>query len=152
LGWDERIAAFESDRRHASHELVLYQEHFPYVLDSWLRQNPNRTAEMLESLFATIDFLGGSRERSTLTLTLENVVTDGDAPISDGLLAWRWAKIFRLSDEEADFLDKHRDTTTHDSTPACLSTWTTATEPCLRQPAASPEGEISDWRRRTPRA
>lgn len=106
-GGNENIARYQSDRRMASHELVLYQEHFPHDLDSWLRLNPHKTATNLETLFATIGFMR-TKGMVHFDAHFQNVVTDGENPyLTDfGLVL---DQEFSLSEKEVDFLDKHQD-------------------------------------------
>jgi hypothetical protein len=68
-GGDENIGRYMLDRASANHELVLFLEHVPYVLPTWLEQNLGRIETVLEELCTTIDFLRKSAI-SRLTSTM----------------------------------------------------------------------------------
>ncbi|BAY46408.1 hypothetical protein SAMD00079811_40190 [Scytonema sp. HK-05] len=65
------------DRAHANYELVLFIEHIPYVLETWLRENPNKLQKPLDDLRTTIDFL---RTKGIIHFDahFQNVLTDGE--------------------------------------------------------------------------
>ncbi|WP_414583293.1 hypothetical protein [Scytonema sp. PCC 10023] len=65
------------DRAHANYELVLFIEHIPYVLETWLRENPNKLQKPLDELRTTIDFL---RTKGIIHFDthFRNVLTDGE--------------------------------------------------------------------------
>lgn len=56
-GSHANIGKYLLDRANASHELVLFLEHIPYILGSWLVENPARFRQPLAELWGTIDFL-----------------------------------------------------------------------------------------------
>lgn len=65
------------DRANANYELVLFIEYIPYVLETWLRQNPNKLQKPLNDLRTTIDFL---RTKGIIHFDthFRNVLTDGE--------------------------------------------------------------------------
>ncbi|KAB8317945.1 hypothetical protein SD81_022185 [Tolypothrix campylonemoides VB511288] len=65
------------DRANANYELVLFIEHIPYILETWLRQNPNKLQKPLDELRTTIDFL---RTKGIIHFDthFRNVLTDGE--------------------------------------------------------------------------
>lgn len=65
------------DRAIANHELVLFLEYIPHVLETWLLLNPNKLQQPLDDLRMTIDFL---RTKGIIHFDahFRNVLTDGD--------------------------------------------------------------------------
>ncbi|MBD2777788.1 hypothetical protein [Iningainema tapete] len=65
------------DRANAKYELVLFLEYIPHVLETWLRENPNKLEKTLDDLRMTIDFL---RTKGIIHFDahFRNVVTDGE--------------------------------------------------------------------------
>ena len=65
------------DRANANYELVLFIEHIPYVLETWLRENPNKLQKPLDDLRTTIDFL---RTKGIIHFDahFHNILTDGE--------------------------------------------------------------------------
>ncbi|NJK69375.1 MAG: hypothetical protein HC789_08235 [Microcoleus sp. CSU_2_2] len=65
------------DRSSANYELVLFLEYIPHVLETWLRENPNKLQQPLDELRTTIDFL---RTRGIIHFDahFQNVLTDGE--------------------------------------------------------------------------
>ncbi|MGV3614143.1 MAG: hypothetical protein ACO1SV_02305 [Fimbriimonas sp.] len=100
-GGNERVGRYLRDRAAATHELVLFIEHVPNLLDGWLRQNPTRTGWALAELFRIVGFL---RRRGVVHFDahFQNVLTDGDRLyLTDfGLTLDR---AFDLSEEERAF-------------------------------------------------
>ncbi|MEH1858508.1 MAG: hypothetical protein V7L21_10975 [Nostoc sp.] len=45
------------DRANANYELVLFLEYIPHILETWLRENPNKLQKPLDDLRTTITFL-----------------------------------------------------------------------------------------------
>ncbi len=75
-GGDENIGRYMLDRAAANHELVLFLEHVPYMLQVWLQQNPGRMSHVLEELRRAIDFL---RKHGVIHFDAHfwNIMTDG---------------------------------------------------------------------------
>jgi hypothetical protein len=65
------------DRAIANHELVLFLEYIPHVLETWLPLNPNKLQQPLDDLRTTIDFL---RTKGIIHFDahFRNVLTDGE--------------------------------------------------------------------------
>ena len=65
------------DRANANYELVLFIEHIPHILETWLRENPNKLQKPLDDLRTTIDFL---RTKGIIHFDahFHNVLTDGE--------------------------------------------------------------------------
>jgi len=76
-GGDENIGRYMLDRAAANHELVLFLEYVPHVLQSWLPQNPGRVQAVLDELRATIDFLRNN-EVIHFDAHFHNILTDGE--------------------------------------------------------------------------
>jgi hypothetical protein len=76
-GNSENVGNYVLDRSHANYELVLFLEYIPYVLETWLRQNPNKLQKPLDDLRTTIDFL---RTKGIIHFDahFQNVLTDGE--------------------------------------------------------------------------
>lgn len=93
------------DRAIANHELVLFLEYIPYVLETWLRENPNKLQKPLDGLRTTIDFL---RTKGIIHFDahFQNVLTDGEQIyLTDfGLVL---DKSFALTSYEESFFEQH---------------------------------------------
>ncbi|ARV61195.1 hypothetical protein BZZ01_23560 [Nostocales cyanobacterium HT-58-2] len=65
------------DRAIANYELVLFLEYIPYVLETWLRENPKKFQKPLDDLRTMIDFL---RMKGIIHVDahFRNVLTDGE--------------------------------------------------------------------------
>jgi hypothetical protein len=65
------------DRSIANYELVLFLEYIPHVLETWLRENPNKLQQSLDDIRTTIDFL---RTKGIIHFDahFRNILTDGD--------------------------------------------------------------------------
>ncbi|MBW4450992.1 MAG: hypothetical protein KME38_30285 [Spirirestis rafaelensis WJT71-NPBG6] len=93
------------DRAIANYELVLFLEHIPHVLKTWLQENPNKLQQPLEDLRTTIDFL---RNKGIIHFDahFHNVLTDGEQTyLTDFGLALD--KSFALTKDEASFFEQH---------------------------------------------
>jgi hypothetical protein len=104
-GGAENVGRFWRGRVHASHELVVFMEHFQFVLDRWLVANPSRLPETLGELRRTIDFL---RVHDVIHFDAHynNIVTDGVRPyLTDFGLALD--RGFELTEDERVFFDGH---------------------------------------------
>ncbi|RCJ25751.1 hypothetical protein A6S26_15570 [Nostoc sp. ATCC 43529] len=64
------------DRANANYELVLFLEYIPYVLETWLQENPNKLQKTLDELRTTISFL---RTKGIIHFDahFRNILTDG---------------------------------------------------------------------------
>ncbi|MEO0968315.1 MAG: hypothetical protein AAFX80_08235 [Cyanobacteria bacterium J06639_18] len=65
------------DRANAKYELVLFLEYVPYILETWLRENPNKLQQPLDDLRTTINFL---KRKGIIHFDphFRNVLTDGE--------------------------------------------------------------------------
>jgi hypothetical protein len=104
-GNNANVGQYMLDRANANYELVLFLEHLPHTLQTWLLDNPNQLHRSLDDLRATITFL---RKRGVIHFDahFRNVVTDGErAYLTDfGLVL---DQSFALSKEELLFLERH---------------------------------------------
>lgn len=104
-GGSESLRRYWRDREQTRHEVVIFLEHFPFVLQQWLVEHPERIPETLDELRRTIDFL---RERGVLHFDAHyaNIVTEGERPyLTDFGLALD--REFELSEAETVFLEGH---------------------------------------------
>lgn len=71
------VRNYALDRAHANHELVLFLEYIPHVLDAWLRENPHQLQHYLDDLCRTIAFL---RTKGIIHFDahFRNILTDGE--------------------------------------------------------------------------
>lgn len=93
------------DKAIANYELVLFLEHIPHVLKTWLQANPNNLQQSLDDLRTTIDFL---RNKGIIHFDahFHNVLTDGEQTyLTDFGLALD--KSFALTVDEASFFEQH---------------------------------------------
>lgn len=105
-GNSENIGNYVLDRSIANYELVLFLEHIPYVLGTWLHENSNKLQKTLDDLLRTIDFLRMKRIIH-FDAHFHNVLTDGDRIyLTDfGLVL---DKSFALTKDEECFFDRHK--------------------------------------------
>lgn len=93
------------DRAIANYELVLFLEYIPHVLETWLRENPNKLQKSLDELRTTIDFL---RTKGIIHFDahFHNILTDGEQIyLTDfGLVL---DKSFALTKDEESFFDQN---------------------------------------------
>lgn len=104
-GSNANIGRYLLDRWNANHELVLFLEHVPHVLEPWLREHPGKLQQALDDLRSTITFL---RENGIIHFDahFHNVLTDGEqAYLTDFGLALD--RSFDLTREEAQFYKQH---------------------------------------------
>jgi hypothetical protein len=104
-GGSENVGRYWRDRVHARHELVIFLEHVPFVLQQWLGQHPKHVPKVLEELRTTIDFL---RAHGIIHFDAHfaNIVTDGERPyLTDFGLALD--RSFELTAEEIAFFEAH---------------------------------------------
>ncbi|MBD0333976.1 MAG: hypothetical protein ICV62_00665 [Cyanobacteria bacterium Co-bin13] len=99
------VGNYMLNRANASHELILFLEYIPHVLETWLRQNPNKLQKSLDDLRATIAFL---RTKGIIHFDahFRNVLTDGEQIyLTDFGLALD--KSFTLTKEEEAFFEQN---------------------------------------------
>ena len=104
-GNSENAGNYVLDKAIANYELVLFLEHIPHVLKTWLQENPNKLQQPLEDLRTTIDFL---RNKGIIHFDahFHNVLTDGEQTyLTDFGLALD--KSFALTSYEASFFEQH---------------------------------------------
>jgi hypothetical protein len=93
------------DRANANYELVLFLEYIPHVLETWLRENPNKLQKPLDELRMTIAFL---RTKGIIHFDahFRNILTDGEQVyLTDfGLVL---DKSFTLTKEEEAFFKRN---------------------------------------------
>lgn len=65
------------DRAIANYELVMFIEYIPHILETWLRENPNKLQKPLDDLRTTIDFLR-TKKIIHFDAHFRNVLTDGE--------------------------------------------------------------------------
>jgi hypothetical protein len=93
------------DRANASYELVLFLEYIPYVLETWLWENPNQLQNSLDQICKTIAFL---RTKGIIHFDahFRNILTDGEQVyLTDFGLALD--KSFALTKDEEDFFERN---------------------------------------------
>jgi serine/threonine protein kinase len=104
-GDNSNIGRYILDRTTANYELVMFLEHVPHVLRTWLKEHPEQFIKPLADLCRTIDFLS-KQKIIHFDAHFDNVLTDGDqAYLTDfGLVLDR---SFSLTKEEKDFFAQH---------------------------------------------
>jgi serine/threonine protein kinase len=77
--WNNNINVgnYALERSISNHELVLFIEYIPHVLETWLNENPNTLERSLNEIRTTIDFL---RTKGIIHFDahFRNILTDGD--------------------------------------------------------------------------
>ena len=104
-GDSANVGRYLLDRANANNELVLFLEHVPYVLQTWLPAHSDQLHRSLDDVRATITFL---RKHGVIHFDahFSNIVTDGErAYLTDFGLALD--RSFALSNEEALFYRRH---------------------------------------------
>lgn len=99
------VGRYATDRANAHHELVIFLEHIPNEMDTWLAANQHATLQVVRDLQETITFL---RQHGIVHFDAHfgNVVTDGSrAFLTDFGLVLDDA--FHLTDDERAFLRRH---------------------------------------------
>jgi hypothetical protein len=104
-GNNENAGNYVLDRATANYELVLFLEYVPYVLETWLGENPHKLQKPLDDLRLTIDFL---RRKGIIHFDahFQNVLTDGEQIyLTDfGLVL---DKSFTLTEDEVSFFKQN---------------------------------------------
>lgn len=104
-GNNANIGNYLLDRANANHELVLFLEYIPHVLETWLRENPNKLQKVLDDLHMTIAFL---RKQGIIHFDahFRNILTDGERTyLTDfGLVL---DKSFTLTKDEEFFFEQN---------------------------------------------
>jgi hypothetical protein len=105
-GNSENLGKYVLDRAIANHELVMFLEYIPHILETWLRENPNKLKQSLDDLRQTIDFLA-TKKIIHFDAHFRNVLTDGkQVYLSDfGLVL---DKSFPLTRDEESFFEQNR--------------------------------------------
>lgn len=100
------IRKYVFERAIANYELVLFLEYIPYVLETWLRENPNQLKKSLDDLRTTITFLR-TKKIIHFDAHFRNILTDSEQTyLTDfGLVL---DKSFDLTREEEDFFEQNR--------------------------------------------
>lgn len=105
-GKSEDIGKYILDRANANYELVLFLEYVPYVLEAWLRKNPDKLKKPLDDLRTTIAFLR-KKEIIHFDAHFNNILTDGDQTyLADFGLALD--RSFTLTREEKFFFEQNK--------------------------------------------
>lgn len=105
--WGEsaNVGKYMLDRANARHELFLFLEYIPHVLETWLLDNPNKLQKSLDDLRTTITFL---RKKAIIHFDahFRNVLTDGEQIyLTDFELALD--KSFALNKDEKAFFEQN---------------------------------------------
>ena len=104
-GNNDSVGNYMVDRANASYELVLFLEYIPYVIETWLLENPSQIQIILNELKKTIAFLKG-KGIIHFDCHFGNILTDGEQIyITDfGLVL---DKSFALSSDEVSFFEQN---------------------------------------------
>ncbi|BAZ69903.1 hypothetical protein NIES4106_46830 [Fischerella sp. NIES-4106] len=104
-GNNANVGNYMLDRANANHELALFLEYIPHVLEKWLRENPNKLQKSLHDLCRTIAFLR-TKEIIHFDAHFRNVLTDGEQIyLTDFGLALD--KSFTLTKDEESFFKEN---------------------------------------------
>ncbi|HIK14693.1 MAG TPA: protein kinase [Leptolyngbyaceae cyanobacterium M33_DOE_097] len=99
------IKKYALDRVNARYELVLFLEHIPYVLETWLQENPSQLQKALNDIWRAIAFLR-TKEIIHFDAHFRNILTDGEQVyLTDFGLALD--KSFALTEEEEIFFEQN---------------------------------------------
>jgi hypothetical protein len=104
-GDSENAGKYLLDRAIANYELIMFLEYIPHVLETWLRENPNKLHQTLDDLRTTIDFLR-TKEIIHFDAHFRNILTDGEQIyLTDfGLVL---DKSFALTSSEESFFEQN---------------------------------------------
>lgn len=100
-----KVKKYVLDRANARYELVLFLEYIPYVLETWLPENPNQLQKALDNIWRAIAFL---RMKGIIHFDahFRNILTDGDQVyVTDFGLTLD--KSFALTEEEEIFFERN---------------------------------------------
>lgn len=104
-GNNANVQRYASDRAIANHELILFLEYIPHVLETWLRLNPSKLQKPLNDIRTTLDFL---RTKGIIHFDahFRNILTDGQQTyLTDfGLVLDR---SFMLTEDEESFFEQN---------------------------------------------
>ncbi len=104
-GNNANVGNYMLDRANAKHELVLFIEYIPHILETWLWENPNKLQTALDDLRKTIAFL---RTKGIIHFDahFRNILTDGEQTyLTDfGLVL---DKSFTLTEDEESFFKQN---------------------------------------------
>jgi serine/threonine protein kinase len=104
-GNNANIKKYVLDRANAQHELVLFLEYIPHVLETWLQENPTKLQQPFNDLCRAIAFL---RTKGIIHFDahFRNVLTDGEQIyLTDFGLALD--KSFALTERVEDFFEQN---------------------------------------------
>ena len=104
-GNSANVGNYMLDRANANHELILFLEYFPQVLEKWLLKNSNKLQKSLDELRTTIAFL---QKKGVIHFDVHfrNILTDGEQIyLTDfGLVL---DKSFTLKKDEKSFFEQN---------------------------------------------
>ena len=105
-GNNYNVGNYMVDRANANYELVLFLEYIPYVLETWLLENPSQIQKILSELKKTIAFLK-CKGIIHFDCHFGNILTDGEQIyLTDfGLVL---DKSFALGSDEVSFFEQNR--------------------------------------------
>ena len=104
-GNSENAGQYFLDRTNSNYELVLFLEYIPYVLETWLKENPEKLRKPVNDLLTTISFLR-TKKIIHFDAHFRNVLTDGDRIyLTDFGLALD--RSFMLTREEISFFEQN---------------------------------------------
>ena len=105
-GNNDNVGNYMVDRANANYELVLFLEYIPYVIETWLLENPSQIQKILSELTKTIAFLK-CKGIIHFDCHFGNILTNGDQIYltNFGLVL---DKSFALSSDEVSFFEKNR--------------------------------------------
>ncbi|MDZ8188685.1 MAG: hypothetical protein RMX96_28005 [Nostoc sp. ChiSLP02] len=105
-GNNASIENYALDRANANYELILFLEYIPYILATWLQENPSQLQKCLDELHKTITFL---RTKGIIHFDAHyyNILTDGKRTyLTDfGLVLDR---SFALAQDEESFFEQNQ--------------------------------------------
>lgn len=104
-GNNANVGNYMLDRAIAKHELILFLEYIPYVLETWLLKNPSKLQKSLDDLRRTVNFLI-QKGIIHFDAHFRNFLTDGEQIyLTDfGLVL---DKTFTLAEDEKSFFEQN---------------------------------------------